>query len=153
MEVSIGGDCFVQDIITIANSDKYGDKEIFFIMGEVQEVVGYSNQINILEDLKGNYKDKFSVTVWGEDLDNILESNLLDNLSCYNAGDTLVMLMTPRTPIWNGIKQTGDFETITCCYSVLKYSNGYVTGYIRELQGCETMLWSDLQKLIKEKSE
>ena len=151
-EERLSGDCFVQHFITTASLEEYVSEDIFFIMGEVQEVVGYGNRINILEDLRGNYKDKSSITVWGWDCCHGMVSNLMDNLGFYNAGDTLIMLITPRIRLLNDNEKSGDFETITCCHSVLKYSNGSVTGFISIAPEPQTMLWSDLQNQLKKEN-
>ena len=136
----------VQDFITTANDKDYFGEEIFFIMGEVQEVFKYGYRINILEDLRGNYKDKSSITVREWDV-------CSGHMSYYNAGETLIMLIIPPTTQLADFGRSIDFETITCCYTVLKYANDSVTGYISELSKHETMLLSDLQELLKEKNE
>jgi hypothetical protein len=53
--------------------------------------------------------------------------------------------------LWRS-QEAGDYTTIECSSSVLKFSNGYVTGHINSWDGeIETMLWTDLQSQLIEK--
>ena len=68
-----------------------------------------------------------------------------DIITQYQENDTLIMLVNPVI-FENCIETFGDYTTIDCAFSVLKFSNGYVTGHINA--GIETMLWEELQKLL-----
>jgi len=127
----------------------------FIIKGVAQSVYEHGRTIKVIEDLKGNFEGESSVFVWGiggncfSVSDDIicLEEHRMDNIIQYQENDTLIMLLgNPRVFEW-GIETSADYATIECAASVLKLSNGFVTGYISSFEEKETVLWEDLQAL------
>lgn len=138
-------------------------EDVFFVKGKVADNVLYGKRIEILEDFKGSFKDKSPVTVWGSGG----ASNRIDDMRIYNLSDTLIMLLTHsdqeedmlrtnNTELWNE-KET-DYITYGCCASVLKLSNGQVTGFINPVDTLtyegiySTMSWNELQDYLNNAS-
>ena len=144
------------------------DSNVYIIKGIALDVYKYGRNIKFVEDLKGNFpKDVDTFIVWGAD-DAFhyvnLELNRMDNLALYDNQDNLIMLLThsnylPSDPesIW--FEKPEDYTTLTCTFSVLRLSDGYVTGCLIPADGFDyvkqTMSWNDfqkeLQKLLKSK--
>lgn len=102
----------VADCLSCSFKENYAGKinleDVFFVKGKVADNVLYGKRIEILEDFKGNFKDKSLVTVWGDGG----ASNRVDNMRKYNPSDTLIMLLvhsdqeedrlrTDNTKLWN----------------------------------------------------
>ena len=108
--------------------------DIFFIKGIAGEVHEHGRIIEVIEDLKGNFDGESSIVVWGRGsytvLDEIIWDTRTDNIIQYQEQDTLIMLVGSPNVIEGGIEATGDYATLGCAVSVLKLSNGYVTGRI-----------------------
>jgi|GEM_PF-2592967 len=126
--------------------------EIFFIKGVALDVFEYGRTIKVIEDLKGNYTGESSIFVWGAGNPpaDCMTIERWDIITQYQENDTLVMLISPVV-FENCLETFGDYTTITCAYSVLKLSNGFVTGHIYpwgELWGEKTMSWEELQELL-----
>jgi hypothetical protein len=144
----------------------------FFLKGILEEHILYGAKVKVLEDLKGNFADSVFISVWGKtgnaSVDNYRER--LDDLTQYAISDTLLLMLlkcslyedelTPLTPP----EKSDDFSTFEYAVSVLKISNGYVTGKIHTVlqksgndeipsisNETETMLWTDLQEELRYK--
>jgi len=118
---------------------------------------GYGKEIKIITDLKGNFPEKATFTVWGNLNAKIRDFRSLrfDDLNMYNQQDTLIMLLhqTGRTEeIMSGnIEKIGNFATLSRSFSVLKFSNNTVSGHITSTyEEKETMLWSEFQELLNQ---
>ncbi len=63
----------------------------------------------------------------------------------------MILLVSPVASE-NCLETFGDYTTITCAYSILKLSHGFVTGYIHPWPLWEetTMPWEELQKLLSD---
>ena len=127
--------------------------EVFFIKGVALEIFEYGRTIKVIEDLKGNYIGESSIFVWGggdpsEGSGFVCISNeRSDNITQYQENDTLIMIVVKSYRYEScPIEDSNDYATIACAYSVLKLSNGFVTGHISA--GIETMLWEELQELL-----
>ena len=127
--------------------------DIFFIKGIALDVLKYGRNIKVIEDLKGNFVDKSSIFVWGAGFNDCdLEVNRWDIITQYHKNDTLIMILEKmRKKRCN--EKLGDYTTITCAYSVLNLSNGYVTGYIYPYVSGEkweekTVSWKEFQELL-----
>ena len=129
------------------------DNDIFFIKGIAGEVYEHGRTIKIIEDLKGNLGDKSSIFVWGIGgncyftLDGMVcyEEHRTDNIIQYNENDTLIMLVGNPRVFEGGIETYNDYATLGCASSVLKLSNGFVTGRIDNWIEDNTMAWEELQ--------
>ena len=127
--------------------------EIFLIKGVALEVNEYGRQINVIEDLKGNFSDNSSIFVWGAGMPSNLEvvvmtNERVDNILQYNINDTLIMFVKKIDKLYHdiGIEKGGDFTTLSCQRSTLKYSNGYVTGNINLFEEESIKDWNELLK-------
>ena len=134
-------------------SENFQKNEIFFIKGVALDVFEYGRTIKVIEDLKGNYTGESSIFVWGGGSPSegsgfvCISNERSDNITQYQENDTLIMIVVKSYSYEScPIEDSNDYATIACAYSVLKLSNGFVTGYIRV--GVETMLWEELQELL-----
>jgi len=103
-------------------------------------VQDYGRKIELVKDLKGNFPKEVGTTftVWGAGTPYISYGKQ-EFLNVYEKQDTLLLLLV-HTEFWNKrggdvpqnvIKEKGnDYTTLSCVKSVLKYSNGYVSGFI-----------------------
>ena len=114
--------------------------KVFFVKGLALDVCEYGRNIEIIEDLKGNFADTSFVFI--QDC-----CRIGDALIKHHKNDTLIMLF----------EKTYKKDYITLIgHSVLKLSNDYVTGYINNSCGLleenerETMLWKKLQAELDE---
>jgi hypothetical protein len=145
------GDCDPQPfLVTYAKVES--DRNSYFIKGEVIEVVQHGNRIKIIEDFKKNYEDNTTITVWGDGG----AGNRMDALYNSNVTDTLLLLITKTDLLENSLcpqcepyEQLNDYMTMVCSYSVLKLSNGIVSGRITDAYEEITMLWADLSKQLE----
>ena len=103
--------------ITSKNSDFYVIKGV--VLGTYRR---NGLTVRLVEDLKGNFpKGVITFNVW-KNINICYPDGRHDCLSCYDYQDVLIMLLTPEIP--------RGYTTLQCIRSVLKLSNGYVTGNI-----------------------
>jgi hypothetical protein len=93
--------------------------------------------------------DNTTVTIWSDGG----VGNRMDPLYNNNVTDTLLLLVTKTDLLENSLypqcepyEQLNDYMTMTCSYSVLKLSNGTVSGRITDSYQETTMLWADFAK-------
>ena len=131
----------LQRSFTEAFSFFYQRDDVYLIKGVAGKVHGgYGRKIDVIEDLKGNFKDKSDICVWGQ-------GNPLKNTGCpssfeeidqrfdrlqydFQTNDTLIMMLFKIKKGNNFIEKSGDYETLPCTHGVLRLSNGYVSGCI-----------------------
>jgi hypothetical protein len=130
------------------------DDDVFFIKGVASDVNNHGREIKIIEDLKGNLVGKSSIFVWGQSstsfCDNKRRQDLrLDDLTQYQKNDTLIMFIHNKvTENFNWeIERSTDYKTLGACASVLKLSNGYVTGYVNYWG--VVVSWKELQEELQ----
>ena len=133
--------------------------DVYIIRGLALDTYEYGRHFKLLEDLKGNFpKNMNTFIVWGDGFDK-LETNRMDDMRLYGDQDVLIMLLTPTReslsmllPQESRFEKPEDFTTIPCTCSVLKLSDGYVTGCLTPEEGFnyveQTMQWSDFQKVL-----
>ena len=115
-------------------AENYQKEDVYFIKG-IASNFEHEGGLNIkpIEDLKRNFPENVNTFIaWGGYNPENCFLNRLDNLSIYKNQDTLIMLLTPSSA-WQYFsvpEKRGDFATITCAFSVLRLSDGFVTGYI-----------------------
>ena len=119
--------------------------DIFFIKGVALDVFEYGRTIEVIEDLKGNFTGESSIFVWGggnspKDSGCIPTNERMDHIELYQENDTLIMLVKSVT--FECLEAISDYTTITCGYSVLKLSNGFVTGEILPLEERDADWWN-----------
>jgi hypothetical protein len=157
LSMCLYADC--REISFKENYLKYFQKdEVFFIKGIALDVFEYGRTIKVIEDLKGNFTGESSIFVWGAGNPpggkGCMSIERCDVITQYQKNDTLIMLVGP-VAIKNCFETFGDYTTIPCAYSILKFSNGFVSGYIHpwELSWEEiTMSWEELQELLMQSS-
>ena len=133
--------------------------EVFFIKGVAMDVFEYGRTIKVIEDLKGNFIGESSIFVWGagfpsnvSEFEACMTVERWDIITQYQENDTLIMLINPVC-FENCLEIFGDYTTISCAFSVLKLSNGFVTGYIHPweiLWEQTTISLEELQKLLSD---
>jgi hypothetical protein len=131
---------------------------IFFIKGIALDMFKYGRKIKVIEDLKGNFTGNSPVLVWGEGRNDCIEINRWDHLSLYNQNDTLIMMLEEtHKRCSDDVERSGDYATVTCAYSILKLSNGNVSGYITPQE--ERDMWykdmsrEEMQTFVKDMSQ
>ena len=166
------GCCYLTSFV-YTYSSHYNSSNVFFVMGEVLEPTHHGYKIEVVTDIKGNFNDSNYITVWGANphnkrLDGAFLEDAWHNLQ---VKDTIVCFMEANSlfDINLPYEKAEDYATLTCSYSVLKYSEGYVTGKIcRDISQPlkdtivdwsfdelwivdenTTMLWSDLLELFE----
>jgi hypothetical protein len=141
----IGSDCSPQPFSeTYAKYKNASDT--YFIKGEVVDVVQHGNKIKIIQDFKNNFEDNTIITVWGSGK----ICNRMDPLYDNHRTDTLLLLIRKTDlsesllcPQCEHYEQPDDYMTMGCYYSVLKLSNGTVSGKITDAYRDDIMLWAD----------
>lgn len=133
----------------------FQDNEVFLIKGVALDVDKHGREIKVVEDLKGNFTGKSSVFVWGASNTSFCDHKgrqdmRIDNINIYQKNDTLIMLITNKVleNFNRDIERPNDYKALGCCYSVLKLSEGYVTGNIHYWQN--NVPWAELQNELKE---
>ena len=140
-------------------SKNFQKDKVFFIKGVALEVYEYGRTIKVVEDLKGNFYDEPFIFVWGGGFPSEgsgfigIETNRSDVITWHQENDTLIMLLGRPIVFEEGIETSGDYATMECTFSVLKLSNGFVTGCISPpftTYQCMdvTMPWEELQMLL-----
>jgi hypothetical protein len=134
----------LDDIVVVSFKDLYSERfsneNVFFLKGVSLDVYERGRDIEIIEDLKGNFVDKLLVYVSNNGF-----IYTKGDIIRQNENDTLILLIEKTHKVY--YTNLND----------LKMSNGYVSGYIngtaRNAWGnpeVETMLWEDLQKELQE---
>ena len=131
---------------------------VYVIKGIALDEYEYGRNIQLVEDLKGNFpKDVDTFVAWGDGRIGIAVDRS-DYLNIYDNQDVLIMLlMSVRNlaesvpPEFTWIEKPEDYCTFPCVKSVLRLSDGYVTGIIAPCDVLEdqTMPWNDFQKELK----
>jgi hypothetical protein len=112
--------------------NNFQKNEVFFIKGIALDVFEYGRTIKVVEDLKGNFTGESSIFIWGAGNPSgggCMTVERCDVITQYQKNDTLIILVSPVTTE-NCFETFGDYTTITCAYSILRLSNGFVSGYI-----------------------
>ena len=137
---------FKENYINSFNKDN-----VLFIKGVALDVVEYGGRkIKVIGDLKGNFEGDSTILVWGggDPPNGCITIERWDDLTKYKENDTLIMLI--YTVDYEAcFEKPGDYTTVTCSSSVLKESNGFLTGYVDSWPWVETVItWEELQDLL-----
>ena len=152
----VSADCWSVLSFTENYLESFQNDEIFIIKGVVLDALFYGRNIKVIEDLKGNFADKSSIFVYGNNSDfdkyPIVVNERSDNFDRYHKGDTLIIIMEKVRRIYEGYIETCcDYATLVCASSIVNLSNDYITGYIKPLEGmAQTMLWEEFQEEVAE---
>ena len=127
-------------------NQSYLDDKTFLIKGVASDIHKHGREIKVIEDLKGNFAGKSPIFVWGA-TGKFCDRNpdgRLDDLTQYHKNDTLIMIIAKvhKKDRTERIESLSDYTTLTCCCSVSKLSEGYVSGCVG------TMLWEEFQELL-----
>jgi len=125
--------------------------DVFFIKGIALDASGHGRSIRVIKDLKGNFNGESTIFVWGNGFSNnpatICAYGRQDNIIRYNKNDTLLIFIE-RTPC-RDFEPAKDYATLVGTRSIVRFSNGYVTGEINSWGGEEKMLWEELKKEVQ----
>jgi hypothetical protein len=134
----MANDCFI-DTFNSNYSSNYDSTDVFFIKGVKLKTVYHGMQIKVLEDIKQNLHED-TIMVWCSDG----ASFRVEYSASYNDTDTLYMLITKTdlegndqgdlNEIPDDLEKPEDYMPIHCAFSILKYSNGFITGRITSIQ-------------------
>ncbi|MDR1120365.1 MAG: hypothetical protein LBM08_05565 [Dysgonamonadaceae bacterium] len=141
---SNSADCFYTRGFVETYRDAIAHDEIFFVKGEVTASGRYGKNVKIIEDIKGNFKETPSITLW-----NHWEFGVAD-LNCGVGGRMLVLMSKIGGTSDSWTKQRiGDYCTMDCSVSTLLFSDrGEVTGFINTHGEKITVPWKELQELL-----
>ncbi len=126
------------------------DNAVFCIKGVALETHKYGRTIKVIEDLKGNFTGESSIFVWGNNSPHFDDSIVCiinersDHITQYQENDTLIMLVAKATDRCG--ETSNEYQTMGCAYSILKLSNGFVTGPIT--WGIKTIPLEELHSLL-----
>ena len=146
-------DCFHISSFTENYIKNFNNNKVFFIRGVALDVVEYGRTIKVIEDLKGNFDGESTIFVWGsgDPPKGCITINGWDDITKYKENDTLVMFIGDAVDYYGScLEKPGDYKTLSCSSSVLKESNGILTGYIHSGPSWEetSMTWEELQDLL-----
>ena len=145
-------------------SDCSDCSDVYLVGGLVLDKIKYGLNIQLVSDLKGNFpKNADPFIIWGADdaFDYVsIELNRFDQLAGYKSGDVLIMQLIQVRDLSEHtlFEKQGDYSTLTCTCSVLKLSDGRVTGYLTPVDGFnykeQSMSWeafiNELSKSINQ---
>ncbi len=132
---NIQADCFIS---TFSSNylNNYNNTDVYFVKGVKLKTIYHGIQLKVLEDFKHNIQEDI-IMVWCSDGN----SFRVEYASDFNDNDTLYMLIKKTDLEWidhrdkipYDIETPDDYMPIHCSFSILKYSNGFLTGRITSL--------------------
>lgn len=139
-------DCFISTFSSNFASN-YNSIDVCFVKGVKLKTIYHGIQLKVLEDFKQNLQ-KDTIMVWCSDGN----SFRFEYASDFNDNDTLCMLITKTDLEWidhrdeipDDIETPDDYMPIHCSISIVKYSNGFITGRITSLSQDTTIPVSSL---------
>ena len=143
----------------------YTHENVYIIKGIALEAYEYGRNIMLMEDLKGNFpEDISSFLAWGDGFGVIESARFVNLASDFEEQDILIMILTTYddglAKLWENLRhfellgvpfleKPEDMRIVGCSTSVLKLSDGYVTGNISG-NGQSTMGWSEFFKRLQD---
>lgn len=134
---NIQADCFISTFSS-NYSNNYDNSDVYFVKGVKLKTIYHGIQLKVLEDIKHEILED-TIMVWCSDGN----SFRVEYASDFNDNDTLYMLITKTdlegnahrdlNEIPNDTESPSDYMPIHCSFSILKYSNGFLTGRITSL--------------------
>ena len=130
----------------------YDKDDIFFIKGVRLEANYQKMQIKVLEDLKGNMPEKDTIMIWG-DAPPCISACRVDGF--WECNDTLCLIIRKTSLLerefcpdeweWGDYFEKWDdyYEVLQSTYSIVCFSEGYITGYIYSVYEKTTVLFAD----------
>jgi len=127
------------ELVSIAEGNSFNDYYIIRGIVKSEPIENAGREFQIIDDLKGNFGEASSLTLWGEYAANGQwnEDNVYDFR--YNKGDTLILFVTKSS--WtaeDGIEREF-YNVLICDCRILNFSEGNVIGRINEPSSEETM--------------
>lgn len=148
----LASDCFVNSFRSnyLINS---GKNDVYFVKGIKLDTLYHGMKLKVLEDFKQNLQ-KDTIMVWCSDGN----SFRIGYSNSFNDNDTLFMLITKTdleankpgdfNDIPDDLEKPEDYMPIHCAISFLRYSNGFVTGYISSISNQTSLLYTDFVNLL-----
>jgi hypothetical protein len=118
--------------------------DYFFIKGKVLNIIPYGINVNLIEDLKGNFSSDFPVIIWFGGDAGLSSTTSGDNQ--YNPNDTLLIVC--QSAAGYGQEYIHDMAMLPCSPSALKVSGEYVSGCIYDPYRKDTVLWNKLKSQL-----
>jgi len=110
------------------------NENVALIKGVALDVYRHGRNIKIIDVFNGNLSVNSSIFVWGagtaEQGGEGMTIERWDIITQYDKNDTLIMIVEKIIKSARSRENPGDYETIQCAHSILKLSNGNVTGKI-----------------------
>jgi len=155
VRIGMSANCIVKSFLEGVSEYSYCSNT-YVIKGVALDMYEYGRNIRFVEDLKGNFPENVrTFIVWGDGGYDFPQSRQ-DYLSIYNEQDVLIMHLAPAEeykyelpPGVTWFEKPGDYSTFICTWSVLKLSDGYVTGNILSNEYRSTMSWNDFHKELQ----
>lgn len=126
---------------------------VYLIKGIVLDAYEHGLNIRFVEDLKGNFpKNTNTFMIWGSNGTGFRS----DYLIRYGDENVLIMHLIQVQPFhiehrlgetW--LEKPEDYSTLPCTHSVVKLSDGYVSGYLLPDKGAIKIPLKDFQKYFK----
>ena len=123
---------------------------LYVIRGIAMEGHEYGRKFMLVEDLKGNFpKNVHTFIAWGASQSEGIVSERVEHMFMYTEQSELIMLLSPvQEP--TRFESLEDYTTLSCTHSVLRLSDGNVSGNILDKDGyIVIMKWKDFQKKLK----
>jgi hypothetical protein len=142
--ITIACDCSDLESFSSNYLNHYNNEDVFFAKGIKLKTENHGMWVRVIEDIKGNISED-TVMIWGAGG----ISCRLDRVIDYSDNDTLLVLLQRTDLTENTLKpdrepfeNENDYMVINCYYSIVKYSNGYITGKIISGE-TSSILWED----------
>jgi hypothetical protein len=116
-----------------------GQADYCFMKGKVLDTIPCGLNINLMEDLKGNFPLNSPVTIWFGGDAGLTSTTRGDR---YKPTDTLLIIC--RSAAEYGSEYSRDMVMPICYPSVLQVLGEYVSGYIYDPYRKDTVLWNGL---------
>jgi len=130
----------------------FQNDDVFLIKGVASDVNKHGRKIEVIKDLKGNFDGQSNIFVWGAT--GIMCGTLervdarFDFITQYNKNDTLIMFIDRVHRRFRGdIERSSDYTTLNSYSSVIKLSNGFVSGFVNYWN--VPVRWNDLQNELQ----
>ena len=134
----LAGSCDVSSFFEGLSKYYLNDSNVYIVKGIVLDKIEYGLNVKFVEDLKGNFPENVNTFIaWGAGTPHNSFLNRIDDFGIYDSQDVLIMLLTPSLftaemvpPNSDWFEKPEDYCTLSCTHSVLKLSDGNVTGYM-----------------------
>jgi len=150
-DITIAIDC--QPISFTENySNLIKNPSVFFIKAVTSDVEEQNYtylRYEVIKDLKGNFTHKSHFFYSGSAAPSEIKHSTSEKSNIHES-DTFVMLLLKACEI-SGRDMDDIYTPTGCATTMLKFSNGYVSGHVSHIEkdNKQTMSWNEFQKLLK----